>query len=141
MKPTNANSYGSDDDSIMTADSTTKARYTRRSQRIRLNIPIQVECFLRKQNFYVVLDTVTVVINADGALVRLPWELPLDQELQLRIMATRETRNAKVTYIEPVEYGEFNVGVEFTDPNPNFWGVSFPPEDWSPSHPDAKEKL
>jgi hypothetical protein len=35
----------------------------------------------------------------------------------------------------------YYVGVEFPQPNPEFWGVSFPPEDWSPSHPDAKEDL
>jgi hypothetical protein len=30
------------------------------------------------------------------------------------------------------------VGLEFTQPNPNFWRVSFPPADWSPRNPEAK---
>jgi hypothetical protein len=73
--------------------------------------------------------------------VRLPWEVPLAQELQLQNPATQESQNATVAFVHPLGDGKFDVGVDFTQPNSKFWGVIFPPEDWSPSHPDAKENI
>jgi hypothetical protein len=38
-----------------------------------------------------------------------------------------------------VRGGKAEVGLEFTVPRPAFWRVAFPPEDWSPKHPDARK--
>ena len=43
-----------------------------------------------------------------------------------------------VAFVEGLEDEKFDVGVDFSQPNPKFWSVSFPPDDWTPSHPDAK---
>jgi hypothetical protein len=83
-------------------------------------------------------ETVTVVVNAHGALVRLGVETQLGQTVVLQIAATNETQEGKVVFISEGEDARFHVGIELTNPNPHFWHVSFPLEDWSISHPDAK---
>ena len=85
-------------------------------------------------------ETVTVVVNAHGALVRLNAETHLGQRVVLQIVSTNETQEAKVVFISEGIGAKFYVGVELTKPNPFFWHVSFPPEDWAPGHPDAKSK-
>jgi PilZ domain len=124
----------------VTPGSSSEIQNNRRSQRLPLHIPIHVECFIQKQGRFAA-DTVTIVISPHGARVRLPWALPLTQELQLQNPATQESQNARVAFVNSLADGEFEVGVDFIQPNPGFWGVNFPPEDWSPDHPDAKENL
>ena len=50
-----------------------------------------------------------------------------------------ETQDATVVFVEYAGNGNFDVGVDFTRPNPSFWGVTFPSDDWTPAHPDAKQ--
>jgi PilZ domain-containing protein len=113
---------------------------TRRSRRLALRIPVRIEYFLEDPG-RLATDTSTVVVSAHGALLRLPWGVPQGQQLQLQNLITKETQRATVAFVESVEGGNFDVGVEFDQPNPKFWGVSFPPNDWTPGHPDAKESL
>ncbi|MBZ5644150.1 MAG: PilZ domain-containing protein [Acidobacteriia bacterium] len=124
----------------MTADPNRKRQNIRRSQRLPLHIPIHIECFVEKRGRFAA-DTVTVVISPHGALVRLPWDVPLNQELQLQNPSSLESQNATVAFVHPLGDGNFDVGVDFNRPNPGFWGVTFPPDDWSPNHPDAKKDL
>jgi hypothetical protein len=83
----------------------------------------------------------TIVVNAHGALVRLNSVPPLGQKLTLQNTPVNQTQEAVVVFVgkAAAKDGKFSVGVEFTKPNASFWLVSFPPEDWSRSHPDAKE--
>jgi hypothetical protein len=37
-----------------------------------------------------------------------------------------------------VRSGKAEVGLEFSSPHPTFWRVAFPPEDWTPRHPEAR---
>jgi hypothetical protein len=37
-----------------------------------------------------------------------------------------------------VRQGKAEIGLEFTTPNSTFWRVAFPPEDWTPKHPEAR---
>jgi hypothetical protein len=30
------------------------------------------------------------------------------------------------------------VRVQFVEPQPNFWHIAFPPDDWTPRHADSK---
>jgi len=82
----------------------------------------------------------TVVVNAHGALVRLDLVPPLGQKVTLQNTPANQIQEAVVVFLGKVaaKDGKFSVGVEFTKPNASFWRVSFPPEDWSRSHPDAK---
>src|SRR5215472_13779212 len=124
----------------MTVVSSKDVQTRRRSQRLPLRIPIRIECSDQNCGRHVV-DAFTGVISAHGALVRMPWEVHPGQELVLQNLATRERQSCTVVYVVVLENGEFAVGVDFGQPNPKFWGVTFPPDDWTPSHPDAKADL
>jgi len=110
---------------------------TRRSQRLSLRVPVRIE-WSTQGGGCLTVETATVVISAHGALVRLPWMVPLGQELKVENIATREQQNSTVAYVAVLENGEFAVGVSFSQPNPKFWRVSFPPADWTPGYPDTK---
>jgi hypothetical protein len=84
-------------------------------------------------------ETVTLVVNAHGALVRLDAETQMGQSVVLQIVYTNETQEARVVFISEGKDAKFHVGLALIKPNPFFWHVSFPPEDWSRSYPDAKE--
>jgi hypothetical protein len=43
-----------------------------------------------------------------------------------------------VAFLGPVRGGKAEIGLEFTSPHPTFWRVAFPPEDWTPRHPEAR---
>ena len=53
-------------------------------------------------------------------------------------LATKEEQECYVVFLGPVRNGRAEVGLEFSDSRPAFWRVAFPPEDWSPKHPEAR---
>jgi hypothetical protein len=124
----------------VTPDPLRDGRTERRSARIALKIPVRVEYFAdnpgRLTSF-----SVTTTVNAHGALLRLPWGVPAGRELLLENLASLETQMVRVVFVEYAGDDYFDVGVEFTEPRPKFWGASFPPEDWFLSHPDAKQDV
>ena len=83
-------------------------------------------------------DTETLAINAHGAMILLSAPVAAGQKISLRHGKTQEEQECKVVYLGPTQDGKTQVALEFTDARPSFWRVSFPPEDWSPRHPDAK---
>lgn len=83
-------------------------------------------------------DTFTVVVNAHGALVQFDEPVLLAQKLMIRNKTTGETRECKVVDIGSDERGRTSVGIEFSEPAPRFWRISFPPEDWTSRSPEAK---
>ena len=114
----------------------------RRSQRLALQIPIIVEYFADDPG-RLTTETTTFKISAHGAVLRLPWGVPTGREMLLQNSLSREFVKVTAAFVDHVEdgasgHGEYEVGVEFKEANPEFWGVSFPPDDWTPNHPDAK---
>jgi len=83
-------------------------------------------------------DTVTVVVNAHGAMIRLREPVQKEQMLRVRNAATGEELPCKVIDVSVGSNGQPEVGVEFTELNPHFWRVSFPPADWNPRSPEAR---
>ena len=113
---------------------------TRRYSR-RLYIHVRVRLHWRRENQSLISEeTETVVVNAHGALVRLDAVPLLSQKVTLENISTHETQDAIVVFLgkAAAKSGKISVGIEFTKSNPSFWRVSFPPEDWSLAHPDAK---
>jgi PilZ domain len=106
----------------------------RRSERVALRIPVHVEYFANDSG-RLSIDSVTIKVSAHGALLRLPWGAPVGRELLLENPASHKSQTVKVISVEYVGDDKFDVGVEFTQPNPQFWSVAFPPDDLSPSHP------
>ena len=109
----------------------------RRSHRLTIQMSVRVSYFADNPS-RLASDASTLDINANGALLRLPWGVPLGQEMLIQLHSSEATERVTVACVEYAGSGDYYVGVEFREPNRAFWGVSFPPDDWSPSHPDAK---
>jgi hypothetical protein len=102
----------------------------RRSQRLFLQVPVVIEGQLANKSEFSE-NAHTVVVNAHGALVELGISLDPGKRVLLRNIRTSEKIASEVKLVTPGESGKFNVALEFVDPDPSFWHISFPPEDWS----------
>jgi hypothetical protein len=96
----------------------------RRTQRVSIAIPVVV----RGKGFQETTSTFSV--NAHGGLVALRATVAVDDLVSLINPRTLEELPGKVVYIGKPEDGKIPVGVEFSEPSPFFWKISFPPDDW-----------
>jgi hypothetical protein len=109
----------------------------RRSQRVLMQVPLRLQGVdTQGQNFEEFTET--LAINAHGALVLLAARITSGSVIQMRHTKTQEEQECHVVFLGPVRSGKAEVGLEFTMPRPAFWRVAFPPEDWSPKHPEAR---
>ena len=109
----------------------------RRSQRVLMQIALRLRGVdAQGQDFEEYTET--LAINAHGALVLLAARVTSGGVVKLKNVNTEEEQECHVAFLGPVRGGKAEVGLEFTVPRPAFWRVAFPPEDWSPKHPDAR---
>jgi PilZ domain len=109
----------------------------RRSQRIVLSVPLRVSG--KRANGTTFLEhTNTLIVNAQGALLQLEEPVRVGQTLSIRNVTTEEEIPCEVVDLNPGANGVTEIGVEFAQPNPRSWRVSFPPADWSTRSPEAK---
>jgi len=85
-------------------------------------------------------ETQTLVVNAHGALITLAAKVTPGQTLILRNPVTGEEQECRVVHIGNRLAEKTEVGIEFMQPAPKFWRIAFPPEDWTPRHPDARRR-
>jgi hypothetical protein len=109
----------------------------RRSQRLFLQVSVIVEGKLANKSPFSE-QTHTIVINAHGALVEMGISLDQGLVVSLLNMRTSEKTECAVKLVTRADAKKFNTALEFTNPNPGFWRISFPPDDWNLKHPDAK---
>ena len=83
-------------------------------------------------------EALTLAINAHGALVALQSRLTSGSKVLLQHKTTEEEQECQVVFLGPVRSGKAEIGLEFSSASPSFWRVAFPPEDWSPRHPEAR---
>jgi len=110
----------------------------RRSQRIFFTVPLLIEG-KNQQGTAFVEDTSAIVVNAHGGLILLKATVLRGQRLGLTNLATKDEIFGVVVDINPNAQGVAEVSVEFEGASSQFWHVSFPPPDWNPRSPDAKE--
>jgi hypothetical protein len=109
----------------------------RRSQRVLMQVAVRIRgTDAQGQNFEE--NTETLAINAHGALVLLGARLTSGSKVQMKHNKTEEEQECHVAFLGPVRSGRAEIGLEFSAPRPAFWRVAFPPEDWSPKHPEAR---
>lgn len=112
----------------------------RRSQRVLMQIALRLRGVdAQGQNFEEYSET--LAINAHGALVLLSARVTSGSVIQMKNVKTEEEQECHAVFLGPVRSGRAEVGLEFTVPRPTFWRVTFPPEDWSPKHPDARAPI
>jgi hypothetical protein len=102
----------------------------RRSQRLFLEVPVLVEGKLANGAAFRE-EAYTSVLNAHGALVQMSVQLEQGQIVGVQNIRTRAKCDCHVKLITPAGAGKFNTAMEFAQPNPDFWCISFPPEDWA----------
>jgi hypothetical protein len=106
----------------------------RRSQRVLLRIPILVIA-IGPDKQPISERAYTAVVNAHGGLIHLAMKVRLGQALIVRNPETSEEQSCRVVRSSEAQEGKYEVGLEFTTPNSNFWHVAFPPSDWAPHNP------
>jgi hypothetical protein len=109
----------------------------RRSQRALMRLPVRVSGQTGAASLFEE-DTHTLAISAHGALLVVAAPVYRGQRFTLLNVQTKASLECVVVHIDKLPDKQIQVGVEFMLPNPTFWRVAFPPEDWSPRHPDAK---
>lgn len=109
----------------------------RRSQRLFLQVHVILHGKLANQSPFTE-ETHTVVVNAHGALLEISNQLEQGQIVTLQNVLTTEKVECAVKLVTPKAARKFNTAIEFTKPNPDFWRISFPPDDWSPRNLDTK---
>ena len=92
----------------------------RRSERSILGVPLAVRgVSLNTKPFQE--DTFTLSVSAHGALVALATTVSLGQKLYLRNPQTQDEAQVWVTRFGPVRGTWKHIGIEFVQPNPEFW--------------------
>ena len=109
----------------------------RRSQRLFLQVRVIITGKLANKSAFSE-ETHTIVLNAHGALLETSVSLDQGQVVTLQNARTAESIECTVKLVTSVGPKKYNSAVEFTKPNPGFWHISFPPEDWSLKNPEAK---
>jgi hypothetical protein len=102
----------------------------RRSQRVILTLGITVRTVDAPNVIPFEEDTHTLVVNVHGALIVLSSQVAKDQKLRLMNRATKEEQICRVANLGTSSGGKTQIGIEFLNPSPEFWRISFPPEDW-----------
>jgi hypothetical protein len=102
----------------------------RRSERVVLQMKITVfaEDLDRKKHQE---EALTQVVNAHGGLMKMKMELHVGQSMLLVNPKNKVEQNCRVVRVDDRADGSYSVAFEFDAPNPKFWPVVFPPEDWN----------
>jgi PilZ domain len=101
----------------------------RRSQRVVLRLPIQVR-WTPPGDTAITEETVTLVVNAHGALILLAMKVKAGARVFVRNSAATQDKECRVVRVQRKLEGKGEVGLEFLRPDPKFWGLEFPPDDW-----------
>jgi hypothetical protein len=103
---------------------------TRRSTRVRVEIPITVTSLDRKHVF--AAECVALVVSAQGCGFRTPQALPLETPVLLSNLPSGGTASGRVANCLPLgsDGKQFLIGVSLYNPG-NVWGIADPPADWN----------
>jgi hypothetical protein len=102
----------------------------RRSSRVSIDMPVEV--FGQSVNGKVFREEKrTTTVNAHGALIVLGSAVQIKPSVLLINKSTSIEVQCRVVSLKETEKGKVELGVEFVIPQPRFWGIAFPPEDWN----------
>lgn len=100
----------------------------RRSQRVIIRVPVTL--VFQENGQAVKLPAHTVAVNIHGAMVLCKRSLEAETQLEVVNGRTNEKIGSRVTRAARDSAEGFLIPLEFTAPAPNFWQISFPPENW-----------
>jgi hypothetical protein len=102
----------------------------RRSSRVKIDMPVEVIGQTTAGNAFSE-ETRTTAVNAHGALLLLTTPNEINPSVALVNKKMNTKVQCRVVYRKKLEGGKTELGIEFVDPQPRFWGIAFPPEDWN----------
>jgi hypothetical protein len=111
----------------------------RKGQRILMPIAVRVSGYDELGSSFKE-NTHTISISPLGALILISASVKIGQRLVLSNIRTNALVECIVAHLGEHKDGRIEVGVQFGLPYPKFWGVTFPPLDWSTQHPDSKPR-
>ena len=100
----------------------------RRSQRVMIRIAVTLEMLVGGKKS--TLHAVTTSVNNHGAMIHCDNNLPVDTLFELINNRTEQRQICRVTRSAVENQGGYLVPVEFAEPTPGFWHISFPPPGW-----------
>jgi hypothetical protein len=104
----------------------------RRSARVVIDIPVTV--FGQDSDGKIFGEiTKTLTVSAHGCLVRVNTVIDPQKPALLVNTKTGAEIQCRIAYRKEIEPGLHEIGLDFEQPVPRFWGVNFPPEDWNPA--------
>jgi PilZ domain-containing protein len=101
----------------------------RRSQRVWLEVAVLVRVEMPDGKL-TQTDAFTSSVNAHGGLLEFTVRMSVGQEFTLINPQTRKEIACRVVRVEGTSEKLFSVAFEFYQHSPQFWPISFPPEDW-----------
>jgi hypothetical protein len=102
----------------------------RRSERVLLQMPLVVDAEIEPGKS-VHLDAFSSVASAHGGLLEMSLKVSKGQKLLLSIPSAGLREGVTVVAVRGTGEGGYMVAFEFESPAPQFWPISFPPEDWT----------
>jgi hypothetical protein len=101
----------------------------RRSQRVKVRIPVmaRIQTAGRKP---VSENSEALVVNAHGALILLATPVQVDQFILLTNSRTGRELLCRVATLGTTLMGKTEVAIDFIKPDPGFWDIPSPPDDW-----------
>jgi hypothetical protein len=101
----------------------------RRSQRVALRLAVQVR-WTPPGEPVISEETVTLVVNAHGGLILLAMRVKAGNRVFVKNSALKMDKECRVVRVQEKAQGKNEVALEFLRPDPKFWGLEFPPDDW-----------
>lgn len=106
--------------------------YKRRSSRVVIDIPVTL--FAQNSSRKMIeVHTSTLTVSAHGALISVKSEIDPTRPVLLANPKTGMDVQCRVAYRKDSAEGLVELGLEFSNPLPRFWGIHFPPDDWNPA--------
>jgi hypothetical protein len=102
----------------------------RRSQRVMIRIPVTLELMVAGKKVTVRAGTASV--NDHGAMLVCTRNFPLDTKFDMINDRTEQKQTCRVTRAATENQQGYLIPVEFVEPAPGFWHISFPPPGWKP---------
>lgn len=103
----------------------------RRSQRVIIRVPVMLEVTMMGQK--ITVPAVTVAVNIHGAMALCSRSFDAETRIEVRNERTADCTIVRVTRTPRESAEGYLIPLEFVEPSPNFWRISFPPENWKSS--------
>jgi hypothetical protein len=114
--------------SLAVGTGATANRGQRRSERVALHIPLKMSARL-PDGRRICVEVKTQVVNAHGGLLDVGMEFAPGQKIMLNNNRNPKLVTATILRVERCKDGRCFAAFEFEFPTPDFWPVSFPPND------------